>query len=143
MYIKIPQDISLIVLGNAQTGEVIDVWEAHDPDAPKDAKPQEFEFYRGFLRRNILNDPSWGESMDGIFCAQELRGVFADKQPGDVVKLTKDQYDRLLKVVKNPRKGYNPAIFSVLVPYLRAIEGATDKDPQVDGKTEVQPSASA
>ena len=135
MFITIPLSKHLIVLLNASNRMPVEAWAAGDSDAPE-GESTEYSFVSYFIRRTLLIDPSWGQDMNGILTCQELRGYFAGKQPGDVVEVPKEAYDKLLAVMRRPTGGYPPVIACHLLPFFDAIEKATRERPKADAKVE-------
>lgn len=133
MFITVPENVRLRLLVDSQN-RPIDAYAEGDPEAP--APPDgakwpttELEFVRDFVRRVLLNDKSWGATMDLVYAAEELRGLFHGKKPGDAVELTKAQHDALMGVLRAPAEGYSQVIAPMLVSFFHAIERASSKRP--------------
>lgn len=90
--------------------------------APKYVDPDPM-FCRHFIRQMLLRDKSFGEDAEAVYCAMELRGIFdpLTVNPGDLVKLTNDQYRRLERAARKPDGGYNPAMAVHITSYIDAI----------------------
>ena len=55
--------------------------------APNETDTIEYTFYRNFLSRIVLIDPSFGKDALSVIAAMEIRGKFKDAKPGDKVVL--------------------------------------------------------
>ena len=132
MFIVIPPHKQIRMMGNA--GGTVQAWDTDDtegvtqPDGSP-IPPIEFQFVRDFVRRVLLNDSSWGKSMEQLYCAMDLRTTFLKAAPGDVVELTKAQHDALVNVLKSPSVPYNTSIAILLGDFFKAIEEASSKAP--------------
>lgn len=124
MKITIPPSKSLAALSGANGP--VQAWDlaSDSSDAPEGAIGQPFEFVRHFVGQTLLADPSWGKDMARVYQAQEIRGAFKGKGPGDVVDLPKDHYDALLSVMKAPAAGYSAPIMGCALDYFAAVEKA-------------------
>jgi len=136
MFITIPAPKKLRMMYDA-AGNTVQAWEADDPDAPlqpngKLLPTTEVEFVRDFLRRMLLTDSSWGAAVEKLYIGMELRTAFHKAKVGDVVELTKAQYDALVAVMKAPSTGYNTAVAILLGDFFQAIERAPGKRPTTE-----------
>jgi hypothetical protein len=123
MRITVPPSKSIVTLSNSSG--VVAAFLDSDPEAPPGPRA-DFAFVRHFLGQCLLADASWGKDMAGVYMAQEIRGAFAAKKPGDVVDLPKAAHDRLLGVMKNPAVGYAAPTMGLALDFLAAIEKAED-----------------
>jgi hypothetical protein len=141
MFITIPPDVE-IKIAYLPNGQAFEAYAVDDPEAPAngdDGRPWPVTtttFVRDFLRRILLNDPSWGKSMDQVYASEEIRGAFHGKGPGDVVMVSKAQHDLLVAVMRAPANGYPPVVAPMLTSFFRAIETADVKAP---GPTAIEP----
>ena len=124
--ITIPASKSLVVVSSA-SGPV-QAWDVTEPnpDAPEGAVGSPFEFVRHFVGQTLLADPSWGKSMDSVYQAQEIRGAFRSKQPGDVAELPKGHFDALHAVMKNPATGYSAVVMGCALDFFAALDKPTE-----------------
>ena len=89
-----------------------------------------FETY--FIRNSWTADRVYGENVDAILEAMDVRRLFAGKPAGAVVELTDGVYDRLAKVARTPSGGYSqPHIIMQLMPMIDAILKAPNADPRI------------
>jgi hypothetical protein len=78
-------------------------------------------FCKWFIDRTILNDPEWGRTTAMLYTAMEIRGLVKDGKPGDEIKLSKDQYDRLRTRVETPTNPYIPITMMQCKAFLDAV----------------------
>lgn len=88
-------------------------------------------FEKNFIRRTVFNsqEQRWGSSSEWLFAGMEIRGAFKDKKVGDVVELSRDQWEKMKEVVSKPQNPYNFEVMSQLHPYVTAVLDAKDKLP--------------
>ena len=90
------------------------------------------DFEQFFLRNTWTADKAYGENVDAILEAMDVRRLFAGKAAGAVVELTDGVHARLAAVVSAPTGGYtNPGIIMQLMPMLDAILKAPNADPRI------------
>ena len=149
MFVQIPDDVTFYVLFSP-AGTPVDFWLEDDPDLPgpvcsdcatekqtSDArcphapKKKTMSFAVDFVRRTLLVDRSFGTDMDAVVVAQELRGYFAGKRPGEWVDLPKLALDKLLGAMRKPEGGYAPLVMSALTTFFSALENAKEKRPDL------------
>jgi hypothetical protein len=143
-YIEIPDDLKLyIALDDAK--RVAAVYEIGDPDVPDGWEPQTMQFERDFIRRVVLVDPWWGEELDRLYMAMELRSAFRGKRPGDVVPVTKEQHEALCNVVRKPSRGYMTALVLHFGDWFRACTDAANRPPETaaNGRADVERAVTA
>ena len=130
MLIRIPEDLKLYTL-KTQSGEAVEVW-SEDEDPPEgvtvQGPPETLTFVRHLLKRHLFRDPSWGVSYESGLMLEDIAGAFNGKKAGDVVELPRTQYEKLLSVMKAPAGGYSVVLLPKMMPWLRAIEQATEKN---------------
>lgn len=83
-------------------------------------RPMPFSFAM-FISGTITNDESFGRDVKAIIAAAEIETHFREAKPGDLVKLSQDQYDRMKQATESPARPYNPAVMKQAIQYLRAI----------------------
>lgn len=84
-------------------------------------------FVRDWIVRTVLNDKTWGESMDAMFKGAEIRGYFSGKEPGEEVTIPQGHYDSLLKALSNPSNPYYPEVAYQVLPFFDAIKNPHSK----------------
>lgn len=105
----------------------------------KDGKSKSLTHRQFIISRTA--DASFGVlGMAGMVSAAAIRIAVDKLGPGDVLALDEDDYNRLLEAVEKPKAlggdgrpvdaGYDPIAGPQLVPFLRAIKGATLEDPR-------------
>ena len=99
--------------------------------APNETDTIEYTFYRNFLSRIVLIDPSFGKDALSVIAAMEIRGKFKDAKPGDKVVLPYEQYKRLKDTVEKPQNPYNPYVMVQCTSFLLAV-----MDPESTSGTE-------
>lgn len=124
MKITIPKSKKIVALVSDK-GVVMQAWDVTkpNPDAPK-AESFPYEFVRNFIGQTLLADVAWGRDMAGVYAAQEIRGAFVGKKPGQIAELSKEQHERLLAVMRAPSAGYSAPIMGCALDFFEAIEKA-------------------
>lgn len=115
-YITIPQPIALF----DDEGEPL----LDDKEEARTA-----DFVADFLRGRIRDPQHFGADIDGIVAAITVEQEFKGKKPGEVVKLPKAEWDRLVVSVSRPSGGYNVSVMMQTLAFAHAVTKAPDKAP--------------
>jgi hypothetical protein len=96
---------------------------------------QSVDFIADFLRNRIRDPQHFGGDIDGIVAAITIEQEFKGKKPGEVVKLPKAEWDRLVGSVSKPTGGYNVAIMMQTLSFGHAVTKAPEKPPTKNAAT--------
>ena len=88
------------------------------PDKPRTVV---VSFARDFVVGMLLADQKWGENMDAIFVAMELRTAFKNALSGDKVRVSRDHLAKLEERMRTPSAPYNPIVCVQLGAFFDAI----------------------
>jgi hypothetical protein len=93
-------------------------------------------FEKNFIRRTVFNqgEQRWGSDSQWLFAGMEIRGAFKDKVAGDVVELSRDQWEKLKSVVEKPQNAYNFEVMAQLRPFITAILDAKERLPEEENE---------
>jgi len=87
--------------------------------------------FSGWARDIILVDAKVGVDASTLFLANDLRQKFADVNEGDVVQLTKEEWELMRGIVEKPTGGYSPGGAMQILGYLRAVLDASTQRPEL------------
>lgn len=115
-FIRVPDPIQLV---NPDTGEPL-----------SEVEPVSL---LQFVRKGLLHDPRWMASADAVQAAADVVAALRAAE-GGLAELDGDDFDRYLKpVLEAPQGGFGAylrvEIVTQLLPFIRALRGATDTRP--------------
>jgi hypothetical protein len=80
--------------------------------------------FDGFLRSRTGDPKVFGASLAAVLVAGEIRTRFLDRQPGDEVRITEDEWRMLDAATREPGVPYIPDTLLQLGPFVEAITRA-------------------
>lgn len=90
-----------------------------------DMLTQKYMFARHFISHTILSDAAFGQDEETRCSAQEIRGLFKDKKPGQKVNVPERDWDRVRDVIKKPSRPYQmPQLMAQLGSFFSAWKEA-------------------
>ena len=101
-----------------------------NPITGKEAEPRREVTFREFVIEALMSDPRWVRTLSDVEAGQEILEVI--KSGKKVFALEKATWDKLKAVVDQPQNGYtgyHGAVLPQLLPFLKAVSTAQEKDP--------------
>lgn len=117
-YISVPEPISIV-----------------DPITGKAAEPERKVSFREFIVNAIMGDPRWVRTLGDVEAGQEIMDALTGGK--SMLVLEKATWDKLKAVVDAPQQGYtgfHGSVLPQLLPFLKAIVTAPEKDPTIEKK---------
>lgn len=101
-----------------------------NPITGREAEPRREVSFREFIIESVMGDPRWVRTLSDVEAGQEI--MEALKSEKKIFSLEKATWDKLKAVVDQPQNGYqgfHGAVLPQLLPFLKAVVSATEKDP--------------
>ena len=98
----------------------------------------EFGFHDWF-DRSVWNHEYWREGKDQMELFEILYEKFDGAEPGDVIELSDDQYDKLLPIATVKGEKILPGLSYVMNRLMKSLYFAATKDPAKKEKASTKP----
>ncbi|MCF6205334.1 MAG: hypothetical protein L3J47_00375 [Sulfurovum sp.] len=93
----------------------------------KDKGANVTQTFQEWLASNPLNAKAFGENGKTLRVSLSLEGRFSDKEEGERVPLSDDEWDLLSEAAETPDGSFNVPIAKLFLPFMDAIQEA-EKD---------------
>jgi len=102
-----------------------------NPITGKEAEPRREVTFREFIIEAIMSDPRWVRTLTDVEAGQEiLEALKSGKKMFSLEKATWDKFKAVVDQPTNGYTGYHGAVLPQLLPFLKAVATASEKDPQ-------------
>lgn len=81
-----------------------------------------------FLEEVVFSSPAWRADINGWDGLERCSKAFAEAAPGTIVELQDKDHERMWNVIL--QANINGAVAALIVPFFRAIGGATMEPPK-------------
>lgn len=92
------------------------------PEENGGVEPELFTFHQ-FIR-TMLRDQKFGQNLEWLEAAADIRSVLNDKGIGESMSLSEDLWNKLSQVCSGPTGGYNPAVMVQAIGFVHAVTKA-------------------
>lgn len=83
-----------------------------------------------FVLDSVLPDQKFGHTMARILACIELKSIFKDCKPGDIIPIEDKNVEILKSIVEEPSNGYNTEIITQLYLYLTTLTNLLPNKPE-------------
>lgn len=91
------------------------------PEENGGVDPGNISFVQDFLLKAVLRDPRWGKDLESLMAAADLKELFMNAQPGQVISVSEGLWDKMAEIIQRPSNPYNPTVMVACMPFFNAI----------------------